>query len=410
MNPRPNVLYLVHRVPYPPNRGDRIRSFHILKYLAERANVYLATLADEQVTPEILRTLRSYCEQLTVEPLGRARWLNAVASLACGKAATEGLFFNAPLHRAIRQWCEKVQFDAAVVFCSGMFQYVSGPALESVRLTADLVDVDSQKFYDYASAASFVKAWLYQLEAARLRSLEATIARRAETISLVSEAEAALFRDVCPNEKTIAIPNGVDLDYFQPRPGQGVANQVVFVGALDYPPNIDAMLWLCRSVWPQVKAALPDATLKIVGRNPDPAIQRLAAVVGVQVIGSVPDVRPHMASASVAIAPLRIARGIQNKVLEALAMRLPVVVSPGALEGLALQPGKQVLLARTAEQWIEAVLHLCRNRQAAQELGRAGRQFVESNHDWSSCLSPLAPALGMSRGALENSSLMADVA
>lgn len=394
MTRQPNVLYLVHRIPFPPNRGDRIRSFHILKHLAARANVYLATLADEPIEHASAEALGSYCRQLAIEPLGQQRWLSAAASLAGGRSATEGLFHCRLLHRSIAQWCNQVRFDAVVVFCSSMFPYVKCPALENVRTIVDLVDVDSQKFVDYARRASWSKGWLYRWEARRLRALEADIVQRADSISLVSEAEAELFRAVCPNDKTIAIPNGVDLEYFEPRPAQRIDNRLVFVGALDYPPNIDAMLWFCRAVWPQVRAALPDATLAIVGRKPTSSVQQLAELPGVEVIASVPDIRPYMAQASVAIAPLRIARGIQNKVLEALAMQLPVIVSPGALEGLALQPGEQVLLANEAEQWAQAIVQLCRDRQLADQLAQAGREFVEAAHDWSSCLRRLDQALG----------------
>jgi sugar transferase (PEP-CTERM/EpsH1 system associated) len=274
-----------------------------------------------------------------------------------------------------------------------MFQYLDVPGLRGVRTVVDLVDVDSQKFLDYAHAASFWKAWLYRLEGQRLRTLEKTIAQRASAISFVSEAEADIYRGFCPNDKTLGIANGVDLDYFQPQTGQAVDNRCIFVGALDYPPNIDAMLWFCREVWPRVRSELPDATLSIVGRNPTLAVRELSAVAGVEVVGSVPDVRPHMAAASVAIAPLRIARGIQNKVLEAMAMALPVIVSPGALEGLALEPGKHVLLAETAEQWVHAVTRLCQDRATAAKLGSIGREFVESAHDWSTCLNSLDDVL-----------------
>jgi sugar transferase (PEP-CTERM/EpsH1 system associated) len=393
MNGRPNVLYLVHRVPYPPNRGDRIRSFHILKHLATNANVHLATLADEPVDATGLGALAEHCARVAIERTDRLRWPKAAVRLIQGKSATEGLFECVALRRTLEKWADEITFDAVMVFCSSMFQYAAIPALREVRMVVDLVDVDSQKFTDYADQAPFGKSWMYRLEASRIRSLERDIVHRAQSISLVSEAEAELFGRVCPNEKTIAIPNGVDLNYFQPKPDHRIDNRLVFVGALDYPPNIDAMLWFCRAVWPAVKAALPDASLDIVGRKPSRSVQQLAALPSVNVIGSVPDVRPYMASASVAIAPLRIARGIQNKVLEALAMELPIVVSPGALEGLTAEPGKHLVLADQAEQWTRAIVQMCQDHRMAAELGRAGRQFVESVHNWSSCLRPLDRAL-----------------
>jgi sugar transferase (PEP-CTERM/EpsH1 system associated) len=386
MSERPNLLMLVHRVPYPPNRGDRIRSFHLLKHLAERATVYLATLADEPLERETPTALRRYCREFAIEPLGPSRWVNAVASLATGRSATEGLFRSGPLRQIINGWTKAVPFDAVVAFCSSMTQYLDLPALANSKTIVDLVDVDSQKFLDYANARSSWKSWLYRLEGQRLRTLEKSIARRANAVTLVSQAEAEIYRSFCPNDKTLAVPNGVDLDYFQPQSEPPANNRCIFVGALDYPPNIDAMQWFCQDVWPGVRTALPDATLAIVGRNPNSALRQLGNIPGVEVVGSVPDVRPHMAAASVAIAPLRIARGIQNKVLEALAMGMPTIVSPAALEGLALEPGRHVLQAQSADQWVSAISRICGDRAAAAKLGAAGRCFVESAHSWTACL------------------------
>lgn len=407
MKERPNVLFLVHRVPYPPNRGDRIRSFHMLKHLASRANVSLATLADEPVQPETVAELDRHCRRVAIEPLGRGRWLGAVSSLAAGKSATEGLFRSAALRRTVETWASEVRFDAVVVFCSSMAQYLTIPALSGAATLFDLVDVDSQKFFDYAKSKSAWKSVLYRLEGRRLRSLESTISRSVDAVTLVSEAEAKLFRDVCPNDNTFAVPNGVDLQYFQPQQDTGTQNRCVFVGVLDYPPNIDAMQWFCRKVFPMLREQLPNATLAIVGRNPTSAVRQLADVPGVEVIASVPDVRPYMAQASVAIAPLRIARGIQNKVLEAMAMALPVVVSPAALEGLTVEPGRDVLCAESADQWVHDITRLCRDRAMAIELGRAGRSFVESTHSWSACLSKLDEVLHLHAGNSQNTVLAA---
>lgn len=407
MMERPNVLFLVHRVPYPPNRGDRIRSFHMLKHLASRANVYLATLADEPVNAETVGELNRHCQRVAIEPLGRERWLGALSSLVAGKSATEGLFRSAALRRRVETWASEVQFDAVVVFCSSMAQYLTIPALSDAATLVDLVDVDSQKFFDYANSKATWKARLYQLEGRRLRRLEKTIARSVDAVTLVSEAEAKLFRKSCPNDRTFSVPNGVDLHYFRPHQVPAVQNRCVFVGALDYLPNIDAMQWFCREVFPTLREKLPNATLAIVGRNPTSAVRQLGELPGVEVVASVPDVRPYMAQASVAIAPLRIARGIQNKVLEAMAMALPVVVSPAALEGLAVEPGRHLLCAESADQWVSDITRLCRDRYMASELGQAGRSFVESTHSWSACLSKLDELLHLHAGTSQDTVLAA---
>lgn len=387
------ILYLVHRVPYPPNRGDRIRSYHLLRYLAERAEVHLATLADEPTPSDTITELNRLCAAVAIEPLGTTRWLRAAASLARGRSATEGLFQSAALRSTIREWSRRKPFDAVVVFCSSMMQYASLNELSGLPIVVDLVDVDSQKFHDYARVRRGPKRWLYQLEGRRLRALEQSLPTRVKAVSLVSEAEADIYRSFCPNDRTLAIPNGVDLAYFQPRDPSSRRPRCVFVGALDYPPNIEGIRWFCREAWPRIRRQCPQATLAVVGRNPDPAVRQLASLPGVEIHGSVPDIRPHLADACVTVAPLQIARGVQNKVLEAMAMARPVIASPGAAEGLAVVAGTDLLIASTAEEWASAVCDTLDDTRRQQALGAAGRRFVESRHDWGSCLGRFAEVL-----------------
>ncbi len=206
MTARPRLLYLVHRVPYPPNRGDRIRSYHFLRHLSERFEVSLATLADEPVAAETRRELARLCEQVAIEPLGRSRWLRAVASLARGRSATEGLFASPALRRTVQSWAANKQFDAALVFCSSMVQYLDCPQLKNVPAVVDLVDVDSQKWFDYGAKTSGAKRMLFDLEGRRLRQLETSLPARARAITLVSEAEANLYRGFCPSDKNRCRP------------------------------------------------------------------------------------------------------------------------------------------------------------------------------------------------------------
>ena len=400
MKKRPDILYLVHRVPYPPNRGDRIRSFHLLEFLAQRANIHLATLADEPVTDETMKALRERCRRVEIQSLGRSRWLHGAASLAGGKSATEGLFWNRDLYRTVRNWSRETHFDFAVVVCSSMVQYLSIPALRHVPAIVDLIDVDSQKWFDYAAKTRSPKRWLYLLEGGRLRRLERRSGGRASAVVLVSEAEAELYRSIFPNSHTYGVPNGVDLDYFQPLPGEGRPGRCVFVGALDYRANIDGICWFCREVWPGIRSARTDATLAIVGRNPSPEVRQLSNLEGVEVFGSVPDVRPYLADASIAIAPLRIARGIQNKVLEAMAAGRPVVASPEALEGLAVEAGRHVVRAASPQQWVQELSRLMDDGELRLQIAQAAKSFVTGNHNWQACLAPIETLLRESGVAL----------
>ena len=389
--PKPNILLLTHRAPYPPDRGDRIRSYHLLRHLSRSSHVYLGALVDEPVSAETRIALREHTAAMTLAPLGRrSRWIKAAWSLARGRSATEGLFASQSLRQQVRTWARAIRFDAAIAFCSSMVQFTNVPELAGVPLLVDLVDVDSQKWHDYAAAATGLKRRLFALEGQRVRVLERSLPSRARAITLVSEAEADLFRRVCPNDKTIAVPNGVDLDYFTPDfpVAEPKPNQCVFVGVLDYRANVESLVWFCREVWPRVMAQKPDAVFAIVGKNPAPVVKQLALQPGIRLVGPVPDVRPYVAESRFSVAPLQIARGIQNKVLEAMAMARPVVASLQALEGLDITPGHEVCAASSPAEWACALSSLYDQGVFAARLGQAGRRFVAARHGWSACLAP----------------------
>jgi sugar transferase (PEP-CTERM/EpsH1 system associated) len=274
-----------------------------------------------------------------------------------------------------------------------MVSYLDLPELAGVPTVVDLCDVDSQKFLDYASHTQGLKRQLYLLEGRRTRRIESSLPDRVRAITLVSKSEADLYRSFCPNNRTLAVTNGVDFDYYQPVATEGRPGRCVFVGAMDYPPNIQAAVWFCQHVWPRFRAAHPQATFAIVGRNPHPAVRRLAEVPGVEVIGSVPDVRPHVALAEVAVVPLQIARGVQNKVLEAMAMARPVIASPQALEGLAVEAGVHAALASSPTDWLEQLESLASQANVRRQLAAAGRTYVEQHHSWQACLQPLETCL-----------------
>jgi sugar transferase (PEP-CTERM/EpsH1 system associated) len=266
--------------------------------------VHLATIADEPVSHETMQMLRNRCKNVTIERLGKTRWLSGAKSLLCGRSMTEGLFSSRRLRRTINQWATATRFDAAVVYCSSVFQYLSAEALSTVPAVVDLVDVDSQKWFDYASATRGLKRHVFRLEGRRTRRLEAEACRRASSIVLVSNAEADLFRSLSPNDRTCGVPNGVDLNYFRQLDQDGKPGRCVFIGALDYRPNVEGITWFCREVWPQVRSSHPMASIAIVGRNPTREVSRLGLLPGVEVYGTVPDVRPYLAEASLVVAPL----------------------------------------------------------------------------------------------------------
>ncbi|MCA9048222.1 MAG: TIGR03087 family PEP-CTERM/XrtA system glycosyltransferase [Planctomycetaceae bacterium] len=421
---KPRLLYVTHRVPWPPDRGDRIRTWNLLKFLAERADVDLLCLADEPVSSETTEALQSVTRRLAVIPhSGRLRWIRGAASLAAGRTVTEGLFRNPAADAVIRTWCANTGYSAALASSSGVARYVLPPVARGIRrVWIDLIDVDSRKWLDYSRSSRFPMSLIYGLESRRLRRLECDLAKAVDRLLVVSEPECDVFRSFCPQGPIQAIGNGVDTDYFSICPPtsdpptadqnennvQPAAPKCVFVGVLNYLPNADAVVWFADNVWPRLRKRFPSAEFDIVGKHPAPEVAALQDRPGINVVGPVPDVRPYLQRASCVVVPLRIARGVQNKVLEAMSAGRPVVCSPAPLKGLeaaavdggstandrdSLQAGKHLLKAETTEEWVEAVTAVFEDAALAQELGTAAASWVRTHHRWEQCLSPLQELL-----------------
>lgn len=387
---RSRVLYLTHRVPFPPDKGDRIRNYHLLRHLARRGEVWLGCVADEPVEPETLAELNRLCARVAVVPASGSlrRWSRIGLRAAFGSSLSAAAFDEPGLRRVVAEWTAATRFDVGVVSASSLHRYLAPVVAQGAAAVVDLMDVDSQKWLDFAAASRWPRTWLYRLEGRRLRTIERGLPRWTRAVSVVSRAEADIYDAIAgPGAATVAT-NGVDLDYFTPREGM-TDRACAFVGAMDYLPNVDATVWFAREAWPAIRAKFPDAEFRIIGRKPAPAVRGLAALPGVTVVGPVPDVRPHVAAAAVVVAPLRLARGLQNKVLEALAMGKPVVAAQAALTALRAEPGRHLLRAKEPAEWADAVGGLFADPDRRRDLGAAGRRFVEEHHHWDRCLEPL---------------------
>ncbi len=381
-----HLLYLVHRIPYPPNKGDKIRSYHLLQHLRRSYQVHLGSFIDDPADVQHLEPVAALCASSHVVQLNpKLARLRSLSAFAGGRALSLDFYRNAGMQAWVRETVARHCIRRTLVFSSAMAQFVP-PAMPGRRVI-DFVDIDSDKWQQYAAKKSWPMSWLYGREARCLLAHERAVAQGFEASLFVSQAEATLFRQMAPESaaKVGHFNNGVDTDYFSPErayanPFAAREQAIVFTGAMDYWPNVDAVQWFARDVMPGVIAGNPDARFCIVGSRPTDAVQQLATLPGVQVTGSVPDVRPYLAHARVAVAPLRIARGIQNKVLEAMAMARPVVVSPQALEGIAAEPGHELLLASDATQYVSAVLSAL--ALDGSDLGTAARHKVQVRYGW----------------------------
>jgi polysaccharide biosynthesis protein PslH len=397
-----DILFLAHRIPYPPDRGDKIRSWNILKHLAGLGRVHLACFADDAEDAAHLPALRAALGgalgEARVEIRSTGRFAAAARAFPAGQSISLAMFDSASLRWFVNDLVQRTDITTIFAFSGQMAQFVPDPC--PARFVMDFVDMDSAKFADYAGEGSGPMRWVHRWEAERLFAWERRTAARADASLFVSEAEAALFRAQAqlPRADIRAMGNGIDLAFYDPRgdfePAAEPGPLIVFTGQMDYKPNVDAVCAFAAEILPQVRAARPDARFAIVGRKPLAQVLRLADSPGVMVTGAVPDVRSWLAAASLVVAPLRIARGVQNKVLEAMAMARPVVASPGAANGIDAEPGRDLLVADTAESQAQAVLSLLDDPARATAIGAAARRQMETRYRWEAQLAPLRELVG----------------
>ncbi|MBE0547483.1 MAG: TIGR03087 family PEP-CTERM/XrtA system glycosyltransferase [Rubrivivax sp.] len=392
-----NLLYLVHRMPYPPDKGDKVRSYHLLQHLASRHRVFVGTFVDDPEDEAHIDTLRGLCAGLHVARLQprRAR-LASLAGLLTGNALTLHYYRNAGLRRWVAQTVQRENIAAAVVFSSSMAPYAQ--AHPELPMLVDFVDVDSAKWAEYAPRHRWPLSWLYGREGRRLLACERAVAAQAQRSFFATGKETALFRQLAPEcaGRVEAMGNGVDTDFFRPdaartSPFQPGELPLVFTGAMDYWPNVDAVAWFAAEVLPRLREKRPQLRFHIVGRSPTAAVRALAADpnAGIVVTGTVPDVRPYLQHAAVVVAPLRLARGIQNKILEAMAMGRPVVAATPCVEALTAEAGREILDAGTADEYVRCIDLLLQAPDRAAAIGNAGRLHVQHSYTWAAHLAVL---------------------
>jgi len=394
-----NILYLCHRIPYPPDKGDKIRSFPQVRHLGERHRVALVCFVDDPADLQHVESLRQWCVSVdAIVRTGRVARLAGLRGLVDGRSISVAAFDSARLRRAVEARIGDA--DVVTAYSSVMAQYV-GPEAGLPRLM-DFVDADSEKWRDYAARSAWPASWIYTRETDRLGRFEEAVARDWEHSVFVSEREAQVVRARAPGRPITVLGNGVDLSFFTPAEGAaepGRDRRIVFTGAMDYFPNVDGVRHFCDEILPRVRTAVPDARFAIVGRNPTPAVRRLGSRAGVEVTGTVPDVRPYLRGAAVAVAPLRVARGAQNKTLEAMASGLPVVCSTAVADGLGVGEAAGIDVADDPVAFAERVVALLRDPERRRVAGTRARAHVEQHHRWENlCTGLEALLVGLVQG------------
>ncbi len=383
---KPKLLYLVHRIPYPPNKGDKIRSFHFLQALAEEYQIFLGTFIDDPDDRQHIAILKLFCQDVRCIDLNpKLGKIKSLQGLLSGEALSLPYYRN----RELREWVDKTiveqDIQRVMIFSSPMAQYVE--KYTHLHWVADFVDVDSDKWRQYAQSKTWPASWIYRREAEKLLAYEQRIAARADATIFVSEQEAGLFKTLAPASagKIGFVNNGVDINRFDPdlswvRPFSVEQAAIVFTGAMDYWANVDAVKWFAEQVLPIISNRRPDVKFYIVGSKPAREVLQLAENdASVIVTGRVDDVRPFIAHANVVVAPLRIARGIQNKVLEAMAMAKAIVATTAAMEGIPGNADLQLAVADEAEGFADHVLQLL---SQPVKPALVNRRYVESDFSW----------------------------
>lgn len=396
------LLFLAHRIPYPPNKGDKIRSFHLLEHLAKDHKIFLGAFVDDPADWPHIADLQEYCSEVFCVPLSpRLAGVRSLAALWQRRPLTLEYYASAKMRRWVEGCVQRHDIRHVLVFSSAMGQYLPLALPEDSRCIVDFVDVDSQKWHEYGALRSWPLSWVYGRESRRLLEYEIGLAARASASIFVTRQESELFLRLAEGQaqRVSWIENGVDTSFFSPRhavdcpyPERGLA--LVFTGAMDYWANVDAVCWFARDVFPEVIREVPQALFYIVGARPTEAVRSLEDLPGVAVTGAVPDTRPYLAHALAAVAPLRIARGIQNKVLEAMSMGRPVIATPSAMDGIRDGHGLEDLVSERPDRLAAAAVWMLTDKDARDRLGARAREFVVNGYQWATKLEGLRRLFG----------------
>lgn len=386
------VLFLTHRLPYPPNRGDRIRAHHLVRVLSRTMRLDVVSLVHSVEEERDAARLRDFGASVETAMVPRTRnLLSAMLALPTPTPLTHVLLHSPDVGRGIERIMAASRPDVVLAYCSGMAQYALQPPLANTPFVLDMVDVDSAKWSALSASARWPMRMIYRREAIRLQQFENEITMRAAATTVVNDRERAAVHAINPRASVETVSNGIDIDAFRSRDEPSASATVVFCGVFDYEPNEVGALWLAKEVWPHVLKKRPDAAMALVGMNPTRRVRSLASAASIDVTGAVADVRPYLWRSAVAAAPLSVARGLQNKVLEAVAAGLPCVVTPQVMDGLPQSVRPACEAASNAEEFAQRLVTLL-DATPADRRARAARATLDEL-SWETQLAPMARLL-----------------
>lgn len=377
-----NILYLCHRFPYPPKRGGKIRPFNMVRHLSANGHqVTVCSLARSAEEAQEATGIAPYCADFEIGHVQeRVQVVRMIARLPLLTPSSMGYFYSPELAQRVQVLLRSKQWDLIFVHCSSVAQYVAH--VQDVPKILDFGDMDSHKWFEYAQYKPFPLSLGYRLEGAKMLLAEKRLARRFDLCTATTRAEWETLNGYEVGTDTDWFPNGVDANFFSPTDASYDADTISFIGRMDYYPNQECMARFCEQTWPLLKRLRPTLKLLIVGADPSPAMRQLGQLPGVTVTGSVPDVRPFIRNSAVMVAPLHIARGTQNKILEAMAMGVPVVTSAIAAGGVDADAIAHFLVADTPQAYAQAIMEIVNNPAERARLAEAGRQRMLSHHAW----------------------------
>ena len=377
------LLVVSHNVPFPPNKGEKIRTYHLLRELAREHDIHLIALARDPSDLAHTENLLEFCERVElcrVDPI--ISKVYALVALVLGLPMTFGFFFSFKVKRLVRRWVAESGYDAAFAICSSAGPYLYG--LRNVTTVIDYIDVDSAKWHQYAQSSRAPQSWIYAVEHKRLGDWEARLCRDYDFSLLTSETEKQRLAALAPgcNHKIVVCPNGIDTEFFTPAGPAPVDDEptLVFTGQMDYLPNVDAAKYFYREILPLVRQEFPQARFVIVGRNPTPELHQCCP--DAEITGEVDDIRPYVRNARVFVAPLRLAFGVQNKVLEAMACRVPVIATSQILSGMETKVGQDLLVGDDPITFAQQICSLLSDDRYRDAVAQAGYEYVHNHHDW----------------------------